>query len=338
VFSRASSTGSTLIADLLSSRAIQPAMGRVHGLLRRCCPDPAARHATQSWRCSVGRDGGTLQHMTGLARVKSDAELDKVVEILEHDGAVIVEGFTDDVTLARLWAGLGPVLDRSAFTDNWYDGTRTRRVSSLFARTTHLTPVVTHPLFLGAARRIMQRPRHMWIGRSRVEVTPSIQISTTQAIQIHRGQGKQPLHRDDALHLTTHPGPTTRVQLMLAMSEFTADNGGTQVIPGSHHWDDERAPQTTEAIPTEMPAGSGLIWLGGVYHGGGSNSTDAPRTGLTIALDLGNLRQEENQYLAVPKERVLDHPEEVRHLLGYLRCPPGLGWVEMQDPDVVLAG
>jgi ectoine hydroxylase-related dioxygenase (phytanoyl-CoA dioxygenase family) len=167
-------------------------------------------------------------------------------------------------------------------------------------------------------------------------MTPTIQISTTQVIQIHTGQGKQPLHRDDALHLRRHPGPTSRVQLMLAMSEFTAANGGTLVIPGSHHWDDERPPETDLAIPTEMRPGSGLIWLGGVYHGGGRNDADQPRTGMTIALDLGNLRQEENQYLAVPVERVREYPEEVRRLLGYDRCPPGVGWYEMEDPYTIL--
>ncbi|HLU75376.1 MAG TPA: phytanoyl-CoA dioxygenase family protein [Nonomuraea sp.] len=274
--------------------------------------------------------------MAGLTRVTSAAALDDVVEILERDGAVIVEDFADPEVLDALWADLGPSLDTDQFSDNWYDGLRTRRVSSLFARTTRLTPVVTHPVFLGAARALMQKPRPMWIGRSRQEMTPSIQISTTQLIQIHEGQGKMPLHRDDALHLRPHPGPTTRVQLMVAMSEFTADNGGTLVIPGSHHWDDERAPRTSEAIPTEMPPGGGLIWVGGVYHGGGKNVTATPRTGLTIALDLGNLRQEENQYLAVPREMVLAYPREVQELLGYDRCPPGLGWVEMHDPDIAL--
>ncbi|WP_214410547.1 phytanoyl-CoA dioxygenase family protein [Sphaerisporangium fuscum] len=274
--------------------------------------------------------------MAGLSRVRPDADLDEVVEILERDGGVIVEDFVDDATLAALWDDLGPALDACPYGDDWYNGKRTRRVSSLFARTAHLTPVVTQPLYLGAARKIMQKPVPMWIGKSRVEMTPTIQISGTQLIEIHGGQGKQPLHRDDALHLRTHPGPTSRVQLMLAMSDFTAENGGTLVIPGSHHWDDERAPEAHEAYPTVMRAGSGLIWLGGVYHGGGKNTTDTPRTGMTIALDLGNLRQEENQYLAVPKEAVLAYPEEVRRLLGYDRCPPGLGWYEMDDPYVVL--
>ncbi|GGQ08812.1 phytanoyl-CoA dioxygenase family protein [Streptosporangium pseudovulgare] len=274
--------------------------------------------------------------MAGLIRVRPDADLDDVVEILERDGAVVVEDFVDQETLAGLWDDLGPYLDSQAYSDNWYDGLRTRRVSSLFARTTRLTPVVTQRLYLGAARAIMQRPIPMWIGRSRQEMIPTIQISATQLIQIHQGQGKQPLHRDDALHLRSHPGTTSRVQMMLGMSEFTADNGGTLVIPGSHHWDDERAPKAEEAIPTEMPAGSCLIWLGGVYHGGGRNVTTVPRTGMTISLDLGNLRQEENQYLAVPREKVLAYPEEVRRLLGYDRCPPGLGWVEMNDPYIML--
>ncbi|MFF8867328.1 phytanoyl-CoA dioxygenase family protein [Streptomyces sp. NPDC015139] len=268
----------------------------------------------------------------GLRRVAPDSGLDEAVEILERDGALVVEDLADAGTLGELWEDLGPALDSRAYSGDWYNGTRTRRVSSIFARTRRLTPVVTHPLFLGAARRIMQQPVHVWIGRSRTALVPTVQISGTQAIQIHQGQGRQPLHRDDALHLRRHPGPTSRVQLMLAMSDFTADNGGTLVIPGSHHWDDERPPLAEDAVPTEMRAGSGLIWLGGVYHGGGANTTGTPRTGLTIALDLGNLRQEENQYLAVPREAVLAYPEEVRRLLGYDRCPPGLGWHEMDDP------
>ncbi|MEV7008167.1 phytanoyl-CoA dioxygenase family protein [Streptosporangium sp. NPDC051022] len=274
--------------------------------------------------------------MTELIRVRPDAELDDVVDILEREGAVIVEDLADGVTLKGLWNDLGPVLDAANHCERGYDGHRTRRVSSLFARTPHLTPVVMQPLYLGSARRIMQKPVHMWVGRSRVEVVPTIQISATQAIQIDPGQGKQPLHRDDSLHLRRHPGPASRVQLMLAMTEFTAENGATLVIPGSHHWDDETPPRYEEASPAAMPAGSALIWLGGVYHSGGANTTDGPRVSLTVSLDLGNLRQEENQYLAVPRDVVMTYPEELRRLLGYDRCPPGVGWFEMQDPHMVL--
>ncbi|WP_092529662.1 phytanoyl-CoA dioxygenase family protein [Amycolatopsis arida] len=274
--------------------------------------------------------------MSGLSRVNASAAVDEVVDILEDEGSVIIEGFVDETTLAGLWGDLGPSLSATAYSEKGYDGHRTRRLSSLFARTKHLVPVVTHPLYLQPARRIMQKPSHMWVGKSRIEVTPSIQLSATQAIQIDPGQGKQPLHRDDSLHLRRHPGPTSRVQLMLAMSEFTAENGATLVIPRSHHWDDERPPRYSEAFSSAMPAGSVLIWLGGVYHCGGANTSDKPRTSLTVSFDLGNLRQEENQFLAVPRETVLQLPEEVRRLLGYDLCPPGVGWNEMQDPYLLL--
>lgn len=283
---------------------------------------------------TVGTANGTAK--PELTHVRPDADLDHVVDILEREGAVVVEDFTDAVTLAGLREDLGPGLEESGYSESGYDGVKTKRLSGLFKRSTHLSSVVTQPLYLGSARRLLQKPKHCWIGKVRMEVTPSIQVSFTQAIRIDPGQGRQPLHRDDAMHLWRHPGPPCRLQLMLAMTDFTSANGATLVIPGSHHWDDERAPAYAETIPAVMPAGSALLWQGGVYHGGGANTTDSPRYSLSVALDLGNLRQEENQYLAVPRETVQTLPEEVQRLLGWDRCPPGLGQVETQDPHLLL--
>jgi len=76
--------------------------------------------------------------------------------------------------------------------------------------------------------------------------------------------------------------------------------------------------------------------VGGLFHGGGANLADDPRTGLTLALVRGNLRQEENQYLAVPRDVVRTYPDELQQLLGWGLCPPFLGWYEQQDPRVLL--
>mgnify|MGYP003587811740 FL=1 len=127
---------------------------------------------------------------------------------------------------------------------------------------------------------------------------------------------------------------------MVAVSEFTKANGATLVIPGSHRWDDERAPKMEEAVPTEMAAGDALLWVGSTYHGGGTNSSDAPRTGLTMAYDLALLRQEENHYLSLPIEPVRQFPEELQRLLGWSCSTTNMGWVEwdgiMQDPHQLL--
>ena len=52
-------------------------------------------------------------------------------------------------------------------------------------------------------------------------------------------------------------------------------------------------------------------------HGGGANRSTAPRAGLINTYALGWLRQEESQYLAVPREVAESYPEHIRHLMGY---------------------
>ncbi|MBI5090261.1 MAG: phytanoyl-CoA dioxygenase family protein [Actinobacteria bacterium] len=268
--------------------------------------------------------------------------VDDVVAVIEADGGVIVAGLADGATLDGLWRDLGPRLSDVGWGQDDFSGARTRRVSAIFARTRHAVPILTHPLFLGAAERFLQVPVHTWVGDECTETVASIQVGGTQAIQIHPGQPAQPLHRDDLVFQWRHPtfGREARVQMMLALSDFTVDNGGTLVVPGSHRWDDDRAPDTAEAVATEMRAGSALLFLGSTYHGGGANRSTTPRTGLTITLDLGFLRQEENQYLSVPLDVVRQYPERVQRLLGYNACPPLMGWVEingqMNDPHVVL--
>jgi Phytanoyl-CoA dioxygenase (PhyH) len=280
----------------------------------------------------------------GLTTLAGTAALDDVTAVIERDGGVIVEGLVPRPALAGLWEDLGPRLAAVGWGQDDFSGSRTRRVGAIFAHTRHAVDVVTHPLFLGAAEHFLQLPVASWLGEERTQTTASIQIGGTQAIQIHPGEGAQGLHRDDLVFQWRHPtyGREARVQAMIALSDFTADNGGTLVVPASHRWDDDRIPRRSEAVPAEMAAGSALIFLGSTYHAGGANRSDAARTGLTITLDLGFLRQEENQYLVVPRDVVRGYPERVQRLLGYNACPPLMGWVEidgqMNDPHVLLEG
>ncbi len=103
---------------------------------------------------------------------------------------------------------------------------------------------------------------------------------------------------------------------MWAVTDFTADNGGTLLVPGSHRWSQGRKPQPDELVPAEMPAGSMLIWLGGTLHGAGENRTNEWREGVILTDSLGWLRQEENQYLDVPRGLAETLSPEVRTQIG----------------------
>ncbi|MFK0090336.1 phytanoyl-CoA dioxygenase family protein [Pseudomonas sp. NPDC090755] len=278
-----------------------------------------------------------------LSTVSSDASIEQVVEIIRRDGGIIISDFVSPATLKSLAQELDTYLNATPCgVDPYFAGTQTRRVARIIGRSDTAVEVALNPLFIGAARKILQTPTHVWVGSERVEIEPDIQLSITQAIQIGPGQGLQPLHRDDATSLWRHPqyGREARLQMMLAISDFTEENGATRVIPGSHQWDDERMPTQEETVAAQMKAGSALLWMGSVYHGGGANTSASPRTGLTMAYDLAFLRLEENHFLSIPVERVRQLPAEMQRLLGWSASSTLLGWVEidgqMRDPQELL--
>jgi ectoine hydroxylase-related dioxygenase (phytanoyl-CoA dioxygenase family) len=280
--------------------------------------------------------------MSGLITLGPDANVEEVCAVIDRDGGVILSDFVGQATLDGLWEDLGPRLNNVGWGQDKISGSQTRRLGSIFKHTKHIADVALQPQYFGASERILRVPHHLWYGEERVEIRASMQVGVTQAIQIHPGQGAQPLHRDDNGFQWKHIAGTrqARVQVMVAMSDFTKENGGTLVVPGSHKWGDDRPPRLEEAVSTEMAAGSALLWIGATFHGGGVNTSDAPRTGLTMAYDLGYLRQEENQYLAVPLEVVRQYPENLQRLLGYGASEPFMGWIEidgvMADPHAVL--
>ncbi|MFD4407764.1 phytanoyl-CoA dioxygenase family protein [Nocardia sp. NPDC058499] len=278
-----------------------------------------------------------------LTTLGPTATVDEVVAVIDRDGGVIIRDFIDSATLSGLLEDLQPKL-ASNLEDPTTGRGKTGRLGGIFKHTRYADTIVRNPLYREAAERILCKPITLWFGDDSFEAAPTIQIGVTQLIAIHPGEGAQPLHRDDIVWHWRHPegGPQARVQIMVAISDFTAENGGTLVVPQSHLWGDDRGPSTDQAIPTEMAAGSALIFIGSTFHGGGTNTTDKPRLGLTMSLDLGYLRQEENQYLTIPVDEARALPEDIQRLLGYDGCPPGLGYVEingtMTNAHVLLEG
>jgi ectoine hydroxylase-related dioxygenase (phytanoyl-CoA dioxygenase family) len=117
------------------------------------------------------------------------------------------------------------------------------------------------------------------------------------------------------------------------MTEFTARNGATRLVPGSHRLADRLSFREEDSEPAEMEAGSVLLYTGSLYHGGGANRSQAVRLGLNITYALAWLRQEENQYLSCPPEIARGLPVELLRLMGYARGAYALGYVDdLRDP------
>lgn len=271
--------------------------------------------------------------MAGLAHLKNTATVDDLVGTIERDGGAIIDDFLSPADVDEFKQDMRPYLDQYVHSETEYEGLQTKRIGAVFAKSRKAAVVATHPLYLGAAERLVDTPVPMYSAEGPFDVHPGLRIGVTQVIQIGPGQGAQGLHRDQAIVLWRTPKYErhVRLQIMVALTDFTARNGGTNVIPGSHMWDDERIPDPTDAISTEMKAGSALIFLGSTYHGGGMNQTeDECRVGFTMALDSALVRQEENMYLALSTEVVKSYPKQIQRLLGWTSHPLlRTGWVEI---------
>ena len=127
---------------------------------------------------------------------------------------------------------------------------------------------------------------------------------------------------------------------MWAIDDFTTENGGTVVIPGSHQWG-EGGPtdeQLSRQIHCEMPAGSVVFFLGTLWHGGGANRSSSSRLAITAQYCEGYCRTQENFSLSIPLKRVAQCSEDIKRMLGYSIYGPFMGMVDGKHPKRLLEG
>ena len=123
---------------------------------------------------------------------------------------------------------------------------------------------------------------------------------------------------------------------MWPLEDFTEANGATRIVPGSHRWIDERPDDNTSTVAVEMPAGTALLYVGSVWHGGGANGTDRTRLGVVLHYATAWLRPVENHVLAVPPQIASALPARLQELLGYNIYPPFIGYVDGRHPRKLL--
>ena len=160
------------------------------------------------------------------------------------------------------------------------------------------------------------------------------------SLQVRNGGAVQALHREMVIYEPyVEHGPTSRellLNVLWAGSDFTAENGATRLVPGSHLWPAERLANESEVARALMPKGSVLIWLCRTLHGLAASSSNVRRTGMFYSLVVNWLTPEENQYLAFPAEDAARLSRRARQLMGY-RSSVTCGWVKGRDGDDLLA-
>jgi ectoine hydroxylase-related dioxygenase (phytanoyl-CoA dioxygenase family) len=263
-----------------------------------------------------------------IPRLDANASAADVADALGRAGCAVVERLVPPAALERVRSEMQPYLEATPYGPDDFAGHRTRRTGGLIARSRAARDIVMHPLVLGAVRAVLAR-------------ATSVQLHLTQVIGVGPGEPAQMIHRDQwAFDFFPFPsGYEVQCNTIWAMNDFTAENGATRLVPGSHRAEDRKEFRHEDTVPAEMPAGSVLFYTGSLYHGAGANQSNAVRYGLNITYAVSWLRQEENQYLSVPAAIARELPEPLLRLIGYARGAYALGYVDdLRDPLDVLRG
>ncbi len=276
---------------------------------------------------------------------RGDTTVGRVLEAMRTDGFAVVEGLLSAAELRASREALAPHLAQGPFGRNPFEGLRTQRIYSLPAVAPVFASLVEHPLVLAVCNALL---------------APNYLLSAAQAICIHPDEAPQAVHYDDGFYPFARPRPAISLATIIAIDDFTAENGATEAIRGSHRWADEVPDETVSASdfaqrtrygrgqvgaenplmkttpsgkrsndarlePVVMPAGAAVIFLGTLWHRGGANRSRAPRLALSTQYCEPWARQQENFVLAIPAEIARGFSERVQELLGYSIHPPFMG-------------
>ena len=235
-----------------------------------------------------------------------------IIEALKRDGAVIVRHAVAPTVADAVLAELRAPFDKVGKCDeNDFNGYKTLRVGGILGISPTSPELVAHPLVMKMADAVL------------LAHCINYRIGSLTAIEIQPGEAEQFLHLDDNIYPFRIPGMQLQISAMWALEDFTADNGATRVALGSHTSGSNNKYHSVEAefgdniVQAVMPKGSVLFYLGSTLHGGAANRSNAPRAGLINTYALGWLRQEENQYLNVPREVAEQHSPLIQRLMGY---------------------
>jgi len=233
---------------------------------------------------------------------------------LQRDGYAVIPELLSQQAVAAARGELDPLLDVAEWGSG-FDGTRTKRVWAPLAVTRCLDEPALAPVVLDTVEQV---------------IGPGAQFGITCAIQVHPGQQAQVLHYEQGIY----PLPRDRdvmINTLWALDDFTADNGATRIVPGSHRLPAGK-PDQAQTIPAEMPAGSVLLFSGRLYHGAGANVTDRPRLGVVIDYVQPWLRPCEAHTLSASRAQARQLPQRLQELLGFNQPTPYLGFINGRDP------
>ncbi len=217
------------------------------------------------------------------------------IQRFRRDGFLVIERLIEPDAATRLAARFEPLFrgefETGLYPDewNWRDGRDagdlTRQICNAWKSDREV------------ARAVLDPRIGLWCAR--LSGWPGARINQDNVLWKPPGARPLAFHQDDSYQQWVVPPELCTC--WMALDATSGDGGTIEYVAGSHRWDlgqpasrfhapDDyeremreaaaRAGVVPEVVGVEVPAGGGVFHHGRIFHGSGTNSTDAPRRAL----------------------------------------------------------
>jgi ectoine hydroxylase-related dioxygenase (phytanoyl-CoA dioxygenase family) len=252
---------------------------------------------------------------------KATTDLNQAEADLTECGACIVEGVLQPDLLQEVRGTLYHIADsdrKRGWSENYQYGKDdhiNQRIWNLPSRDAVYCQLAEHPLAMHFVKELLGWPA----------LLSSMSANITGA-----GGASMVLHCDQGYM----PPPWSRphgVNVAWCVDDFTAENGATCIVPGSHHWNGEGQGRDmrNKLVPIEAKAGSIIVMEGRLLHTNGINTNGMRRAGIFAWYTLPIYMPQENWFLSLNPLVRQYGSETLQTLLGFR--PQVMGRINGKD-------
>jgi ectoine hydroxylase-related dioxygenase (phytanoyl-CoA dioxygenase family) len=208
-----------------------------------------------------------LETSTGiLAELGARPLSPSIAERLDAEGYTVVERALDAGQVAAVRDRISELLVEAPRRDPMWRPRETLHLERLHDEGPVFDPVWSSPDVLSVAAHLLG---------------PDFWVSACGYRAPSPGHGRQDLHR--TFDAPVRPGGHREVTAIVALVDFTVDNGATQVVAGSHH--QPRHAGLPDPRPVTCRAGDAIVFTEHLLHAGATNHGDERRDALIVRYD-----------------------------------------------------
>jgi hypothetical protein len=142
-----------------------------------------------------------------------------LIDVIEDQGYAVLENALSASEVGAVRDGLAPYLGEGPFGRNDFEGFRTKRVYSLPAKSRAFDRLIEDERVLDVAGALLG---------------PNFLLTAALAINLGPDESAQDIHYDEAFYYgLPRPRRPLSLSTLWAIDDFTAENGGTLIAPGS---------------------------------------------------------------------------------------------------------